>query len=105
MAGKGLMGYIHVQNMLTSPAIPGLISLTIPIIMANNDSFDLMQGKCRLSRLYRKHNICKKSFKIGKNGQFLGKIRIFVINHLVSMGNVDFKKLFDIDLCFCDYLG
>ncbi len=30
VAGKGLMGYIHVQTMLTSPAIPGLLFLTIP---------------------------------------------------------------------------
>ena len=29
VVGKGLMGYIHVQSMLTSPAIPGLLFLTI----------------------------------------------------------------------------
>ncbi len=34
-----------------------------------------------------------------------GKIRIFVINLPVSMGNVDLKEFFDIDLRFCDYLG
>ena len=26
VAGKGLLGYIHVQTMLTSPAIPGLLT-------------------------------------------------------------------------------
>ncbi len=30
VAAKGLIGYIHVQTMLTSPAIPGLIFLIIP---------------------------------------------------------------------------
>ena len=30
VAGKGLMGYIHVQTMLTSPAILGLLFLKIP---------------------------------------------------------------------------
>ena len=30
VAGKGLMGYIHVQTILTSPAILGLLFLTIP---------------------------------------------------------------------------
>ncbi len=46
--------------------------------------------------------------KIFENQQKLpifGKIRIFVINHPVSMGNVELKKLFDIDLRFCIYLG
>ncbi len=59
----------------------------------------------RLSKLYPKQNICQKSLEIGKNGRLLEKLGFFVINHPVSMGNVDLKKFFDIDLPFCDYLG
>ncbi len=46
-----------------------------------------------------------KIFENWQKWSIVGKIRIFVINHPVSVGNVDLKKLFDIDLRFCDYLG
>ncbi len=46
-----------------------------------------------------------KIFENWQKWPIFGKIRIFAINHPVSMCNVDLKKLFDIDLRFCDYLG
>ena len=81
--------------------------------MTYNNTVDLMHGTleenaiCQnyIENVTSRHNICQKSLKIGKNGQFFGKIRIFVINHPVSMGNVGLKRLLDIDLRLCDYLG
>ena len=76
--------------------------------MANNDSFDLMHGTLEENDVCQNY-IEKIMSKIFENRQkwpiFFFKFVIFVINHPISMGNVDFKKLFDIDLHFCDYLG
>ncbi len=42
----------------------------------------------------------KNRWKLAKMANFLGKIKIFVIDLPVSMGNVDLEKLFDIDFRF-----
>ena len=77
--------------------------------MANNGNFDLKHGILEENALCQNYieNIAyvKNIWNFAKMADFLGKIRIFVINLPISMGNVDLKKLFDIDLRFCNYLG
>ncbi len=77
--------------------------------MANNDNFDLKHGALEENAVCQKYieNItyAKTLWKLAKMPDFFGEIRIFVINLPVSMGNVDLKKLFDVDLRFCEYLG